>query len=411
MRRVLVVAYFFPPIGGIGSIRLARFANHLPDAGWEPTVLAPRDTPQPLDLDLEFPEQKVIRSHSIEFSGVGRAVAGGNGERPATRGRGALRDALRVAGHRYLLYPDPQIGWYPGAVIAGLRALRRQRFDVIYSSSGPMTAHLVARTLSRRAQIPWVAEFRDPWSYRLPPQFPYRRRAAALEDAIGSRATGVIAPTPTLVQYYARRWSREIALLPNGHDGRAPSARRPSHATLTHLGTYYPGGQSFRPLWAALAALHRTQPSDVPRIRFIGELPDALRDELAAFGLSHLVEVTGFLPHDEAMRRMASSSMLICSGFARGGSLSGAALPAKLFDYLASGLPILYLGHPTDDSAQLLQGQPGCYIVAPSDVSGAADALQHALEAPGPYQRHLEDSSPPARARALAETLDRAARA
>src|SRR5436305_14860881 len=75
-RRVLIVAYYFPPIGGIGSIRLARFAELLPEFGWEPTVLAPRDTPHARDPHLRFPEDKVIRSRSIELSRAGRVLPG-----------------------------------------------------------------------------------------------------------------------------------------------------------------------------------------------------------------------------------------------------------------------------------------------------------------------------------------------
>ena len=75
-RRVLIVAYYFPPIGGIGSIRLQRFASLLPAEGWEPTVLAPRDTPHPSDPHLRFPEDRVVRSRSIELSQVGRTAVG-----------------------------------------------------------------------------------------------------------------------------------------------------------------------------------------------------------------------------------------------------------------------------------------------------------------------------------------------
>jgi hypothetical protein len=89
VRRVLIVAYYFPPIGGIGSIRLARFASLLPDLGWEPTVLAPRDTPHATDPNLRFPEERVIRSRSIELSRLGRAALG------ARDGDGGSADATR----------------------------------------------------------------------------------------------------------------------------------------------------------------------------------------------------------------------------------------------------------------------------------------------------------------------------
>ena len=72
MRHVLIVSYYFPPIGGIGSIRMARFAECLPEFGWEPTIIAPADTPHAPDPYLSFPREKVVRSRSIELSQLGR---------------------------------------------------------------------------------------------------------------------------------------------------------------------------------------------------------------------------------------------------------------------------------------------------------------------------------------------------
>src|SRR3954468_21374178 len=109
MRRVLIVAYYFPPIGGIGSIRLARFAEYLPQFGWEPLVLAPRDTPHPHDARLRYPEDRVIRTHSIELSRAGRALPGGTKPEATPRAR-RLREAVRGAAYRYMYFPDAQVG-------------------------------------------------------------------------------------------------------------------------------------------------------------------------------------------------------------------------------------------------------------------------------------------------------------
>src|SRR3954451_14101276 len=135
MRRLLIVAYYFPPIGGIGSIRLLRFGENLPEFGWDVTVLAPKATPHAADPRLRYPEEHVVRSRSLELTRlkqlVPRVRANGDGNGPA-------RTAARTAGR--LLYPDPQIGWFPGAIAAGRRVVRRHSFDAILSSSFPITA-------------------------------------------------------------------------------------------------------------------------------------------------------------------------------------------------------------------------------------------------------------------------------
>ncbi len=76
MPSVLIVAYYFPPIGGIGSIRSARFAHFLPEFGWEPCVLAPRETPHARDLELDYSKDRVVRSRSFELSRLSRVVPG-----------------------------------------------------------------------------------------------------------------------------------------------------------------------------------------------------------------------------------------------------------------------------------------------------------------------------------------------
>lgn len=410
MRRVLIVAYYFPPIGGIGSIRMAGFANHLPEFGWEPTVIAPRSTPHAGDPNLDYPENRVVRSPAIELSRLGRVVRRRAGEASADgheAGR-SLHGVLRAAALRYLYYPDAQVGWYPGAALAGRWLLRRERFDLVYSSSNPITSHLIGGSLSAKARLPWVAEFRDPHSHLLPPGHPHRGRTAAKESAIASRATRVVVPTPGMASYFGERWDTPIALIPNGHDPqRIPAPTRPERPILTHIGTYYPGRQSFRALWAAIARLRQEGLPDVPRIRFVGELPDEVRAEVARAGIEDLVEATGFVPHDQAMQLMVSSSMLIASGFAGSDPLSRGVIPAKLFEYLATDLPILYVGDTEDDAGTLLEGQPGCYVVDPADVPGLHAALTSGLGTDR-HRRDVERFSRRSRTRDLAQVFDEA---
>ena len=160
-----MVCYYFPPLGGIGSVRALRFASLLPEFGWQPTVLAPSRGAYYRDPSLAFPEGQVVRTRSLELSRTGkRAFAlGGDDTVPAPLGRGTAR-RLRAFARRWVYRPDAQVGWYPFAVTAGRALLRRKSFDVVFSSSFPITAHLIARRLARDFTLPWVAEFRDVWT-------------------------------------------------------------------------------------------------------------------------------------------------------------------------------------------------------------------------------------------------------
>jgi glycosyltransferase involved in cell wall biosynthesis len=406
MRRVLIVAYYFPPIGGIGSIRMAKFAEYLPEFGWDPTVIAPSETPHPQDPYLSVREDRVIRSRSIELSRLGRAVPGASAalENRASPARSA-RQVIRRQAHRFVFYPDAQIGWYPAATRNGARALAGAGFDAILSSSNPLTAHLVARTLHRRTGVPWAAEFRDPWSDRLGDDHPYRRHAERLEQRLALEADRVIVATPTMATHLSALWDREVDLILNGHDLEASTPTSPERPTLTHLGSYYPERQDLRAVWAAIRQLHQAGNGAVPRIRFVGDLPPELRRELEQFGLSDVIEATGFLPHADAMKAMKSSSMLIASGFSGTDPLARGVIPAKVFEYLASGLPILYVGDPHDDTWRLLDGEPGCYLMQPPDVEAAAAALASGLGSPA-RARDASHHSRRARTAELAAILD-----
>jgi hypothetical protein len=318
-----------------------------------------------------------------------------------------MRATLRARGR--MLYPDPQIGWFPGAMVAGLRAFRRDRFDAIFSSSFPITAHLVARRLRRRAGLPWVAEFRDPWSEALPEGHPFRGRAAALERSIASEAVRVVMPTPSWAEHFGTKWGTKVAVVPNGYDPYPADFAPPAVTTLTHLGSFYPDRQDLAPLWEAIAQLAEKRGTSSLRIRFIGDLPPEVAGELRASGLWNLVEVTGFVTHDRAMELVSSSSLLFACGQTNGGAFARGWIPAKLFEYLGSSLPILYLGDSAGDAARLLEGQPGCFVAPRNDSALLAAALEAGVRGER-FKRDVESLSRWFGARTLGAVLDEAVR-
>ena len=405
-----MVAYYFPPIAGIGSIRAASFTRFLPQFGWEATVLAPAETPHPADRSLDVGQVPVVRTRSLEFSRPRRGPAGdpGAGDLPAPDrpvARSAPSRLLRRVAKR-VVFPDPQIGWYPGATAGGLRTLREGEFDVIFSSAFPITSHLVARTLKKRTSLPWVAEFRDPWSDD--PAFrAVSRPARRLERAIAAEADGLVMPTPTWAAHYAARWDRSVAVLPNGCDPAPTPHPAVDPGTLAHLGTYDPAKQDLHGLWEAVRRLRDAEASAVRRIKFVGELSSTARDHLAASGLGDLISETGLKVQEDALREVAASTVLFLAGSSDRDPIARGWIPAKIFEYLATDRPILYLGDPASDAAALLDGQPGCAVRDATDADAIAGALRSLLR-PGSYPRQVDGLSRRSRARELARILDAA---
>ncbi len=191
-----MIAYFFPPLGGIASLRALRFARGLPESGWEALVVAPRSGDYHYDPTLSYPEDKVVRTLSLEISRTGR------GALRKIAGKGIPEQASVLARarqfvRRWIYLPDPQVGWYPFALAAARGVVRQQRVDAIFSSSYPITAHLVARRLHRDTGLPWVADFRDLWTDWVWRGELRGRLDSRLEHALLAEATAIVTVSPT----------------------------------------------------------------------------------------------------------------------------------------------------------------------------------------------------------------------
>jgi glycosyltransferase involved in cell wall biosynthesis len=386
MRRVLMVSYYFPPLGGIGSLRALKFATYLPEFGWQPTVLAPRRGAYHRDASLRFPEEQVVRTAALELSRVGKRAVGTGGDDTQPAAVGPLLGRARDLVRRFVYRPDAQVGWYPFAVAAGRSALRERRFDAVLSSSFPITSHVVARRLHRDTGLPWVAEFRDPWTDVLNPRDPRRPRDERLERALVAEAAAVVVPSPAWAELFRRKGARVVEVIANGYDpADLPPSRPPRGFVLTHVGSLYPDRQDLSTVWPALAALRAARVVVDLRLRFVGELSSAVRRQIEAHGLADSLEVTGFLPYRDALAAMAASSALLVAGARDPLPALEGWIPAKVFEYLGTGLPVIYVGDGASDAARLLAGHARCHLVPPDDVEAARRALLAASrEAPQP---------------------------
>lgn len=397
-----MVAYYFPPLGGIGSIRAMKFATHLPEWGWRTSVLAP-DTAGLGGDDLPpLLAGSVVRARSFEIGRLANAVVG------AGHGRSELsapiRHELRRFAHRFLYYPDPQVGWYPFALRAARRIARGSRLDAIFSSSVPVTAHLIARRLHRESGVPWVAEFRDPWADVAPSPFSARRDR--LERGILREANAIVTVSEAWKDRFVEKGARRAYVITNGFDPADLPAPAPVEGfVVTHLGSFYPGWQDLQAVWNALRRMRSEEPNLAMRIRFVGEAPPSVRREIAAHGLSDVLEVTGNLPQRQALAATQASSVLIASGFHENHPLHRGVIPAKIFEYLGTGLPILYLSPPDTDAARLLSAQPACRVVAAGDTDGVREGLRD-LRGQGRVERDIGPLTRQALAGRLAEVLE-----
>lgn len=392
----LVIAGVFPPGGGGGALRLVKLLKHLPRYGWQPHVIAPRGRSgwfSDPDLLAEVAGIEVTRvglpTRQRIFEGWRRHAK--DPGRPSS-GDGLLSTTLRLgAGARDLLaVPDEHLPW---AAVAGWQAWRRlQRggYDLLVTTSYPYSCHLAGLLLRRAGATPWLADFADPWAGR-----PVRRRDRglgarldlALEERVLRAADGVSVVSPGMKKMLASRWpwaEPKIELLANAYDEEefcGPVAvREDGLFEVLFVGTFDHRVSPPQPFVEALARLAAQQPGLSLRLRFrvAGgadlETSRYIRDRLQAIGAPGLVRFEGYTTHARAVRAMRAADALFIS-VAPGAYWH---LTAKVFEYLASGTPIL-AAVPPGDCRDLLARCGGAALFDPSDHDGIAAALAAAL--------------------------------
>lgn len=385
MRRVLFLAYDFPPVASAAAERARQFVRHLTAFGWHPVVVTPRAgcswaydpaTAASLPAGLE-----VHRTATIEPGRVTRRLgrgtaAAGNG------GAGIWRATARL--REWVLVPDANAGWIPFAVAGTAR--RARRAEVVLSTNPPASAHVAGAIVARAAGLPWVADFQDPWS--LPSFEGWRGRwrpwvDTRLERAALRRADRVVATTRWLADELARRGAGErVRLVPNGYgpDEYPFGTPRPDGAfTLVHAGSFY-GPRSPEPFFAAVAAAVDAEPGmrSALRVQLLGSQDGRNRACLDAtirrLGLDEVVERVGQRPRQEALAAMRAASVLVAvtDPFEGGRGL----IPLKLYEYLGAGRPVLALTPTEGEAGRLVRAAGAGIVVDPSDVGGAAVALR-----------------------------------
>jgi glycosyltransferase involved in cell wall biosynthesis len=285
-RSVLFVAFFFPPLGGGGVQRSLKFVRYLPDHGWQPRVLAAEADYWMRDEALLAevpPGTPVLR---VAFGGRRLIAMGGRG---GIRSRAATRFLRGLS--RFFLVPDAYVGWSRRAARVAEEEITRHPCALLYTTSSPDSAHLLGRRVKRATGLPWVADFRDPWTGRLayaPPTPLHHRSHLALERSCLREADAVVVTTPeTRDDFLARHGGLDPAkfrVIANGFDEddfAAATAERTADA-----GTWIPAG-GFPVLHAGQLNLDRPLAPFLSGLRLYRER--ALRGESAG-PAGHAVE-------------------------------------------------------------------------------------------------------------------------
>jgi len=393
--RVAFFAYYYPPLGGAGSQRALSFARHLPGHGWEVTVFTPREGVYGSDPGLapsDPPDVRVVRTGSWEPAVLLRRMRGlGSGEAVDRGGMfveeaklGPVGSALRGLTRRILYFPDSSQGWIRSAVSAARREHDERPFDIVLSSSPPVSAHVAAHRFASAASLAWVCDWRDPWIAHLAPGAPTHERALRLEKQLLGTASGVVAATDGVARILeARRGGGPgVTTVRNGFEpqdffGGPP--RLTHEFTVLHAGTTYGRDQDLAGFFRALSQVALGNEGVPLRARFLGKVDPYTVDLVKRHHLEGVVKVEGFSGHADAVSAMREADLLLLLSWAVDNELGRAVCPAKTYEYLAAQRPILLLSPPGGEAARLLGGTPGVSIAGFQAEDAIARTLHEAL--------------------------------
>lgn len=413
MKRVLLVAFHFPPFKGSSGIQRAlSFCRYLPENGWDVTVLtaAPRAYAAVDDRQLaEIPQTtRVLRAFALDSA---RHLA---------------------VGGRYLRFtalPDQWITWLPDAVRKGRRLARLGEIDAIVSTYPIATAHLIGLWLKRRTKLPWIADFRDSMVDPDFPEDPVQRAAfASVERRVIRNADLAVFAAPGSRRMYEQRYpdaAGRLRVVENGYDEGSfvdvvtpvKRTRSPGEpVTLLHSGLIYPSERDPTAFFDALAALKRDGVIDGNRLRVVLRASGSVETFSALVRERNIDDIVSFpppLPYREALTEMVAADGLLVLQASNCNHL----IPAKLYECLRARRPVIGLTDPAGDTAAKLV-EAGIDTIAPlDDAASIRRLLERVLhEARAGTLRLASDAAVHAadrrsRARELARLLDEVASA
>jgi glycosyltransferase involved in cell wall biosynthesis len=371
MKKVLIITYYWPPGGGAGVQRWLKFVKYLPQFGWTPIVYTPENGEMPVDdksLMKDIPAGiNVIRRKIWEPYSLYKVFIGaGSGEKINTgflteRKKPGLSERISVWLRGNIFIPDARRFWIGPSVKFLSGYLKNEPVDAIVSTGPPHSMHMIALKLSRKFKIPWVADFRDPWTnidyYHDLMLTPYAdRKHHRLEKQVVTQATRVVVVGKTMKEEFESAHHRTVDVITNGYDTEDITSEINSASgkfIIAHVGTLV---RTRNPIafWRALSELVNENPVFKVKleIRLTGKIAIEVRNSLREFGLLPYVTFIEYLPHDRVISEQQNATVLLL--VLNNTPNSRGILTGKLFEYLAARRPVICVGPPGGDAAEII---------------------------------------------------------
>ncbi len=376
MKRVLIITYYWPPSAGSGVQRWLKFSKYLPENGWQPVVYTPsnpdfetKDTTLLNDVSehAELLQTKIWEPYGFykKFSSdsnkknINNGLLETNTSQSSVK-KGAAQIAKWIRGNVFI--PDPKVFWVKKSVRYLVSYLRENPVDAIVTTGPPHSMHLIGKGIKQHIDIPWIADFRDPWSkldllddYNISKSS--RKKYESLERGVLEASDICLTVSNNWAQMFKKLGAKNVEVITNGFDESDVSNsinEKSDRFIISHFGllNHLRNPKSF---WIALEQVceEHADIREALEIHIGGTVDGSVLEELNGFNIvSEKIIRHGYIAHTEVLKWYQKSSLLLLLTF--NSEIGKGNIPGKLFEYIAMSKPIIAFGHPEGDVANIL---------------------------------------------------------
>ena len=401
MKRVLIITYYWPPSGGSGVQRWLKMSKYLPENGWQPVIYTADGAEYPVeDLSLEkdvAPETEIIRRPIIEPYSFYKKFLGMKKEEKIKAGfinegkeKSNWKENISIWLRGNLFIPDARCWWIRPSVRFLKKYLQENPVDAIISTGPPHSMHLIAKELHRKFNIPWVADFRDPWTdidYFSELKLTKRglRKHHKLQYQVLTEANKVVTVGWDWAKGFESHGAKDVTVITNGYDFDIEELKKKSdlsqNFTMSHVGIIGATRNATK-LWEVLGELIKDENlsdfSNLLKIRLIGQVDNSVLLSIKENDLENHVEKIQYIPHEKVIAEQCSSQVLLL--FVTNSPKAKGMLPGKVFEYMASGRPIFAIGATDGDTAIILDKTKSGFVIDYEDKDGMKKAILDLFE-------------------------------
>jgi len=370
MKKVLIITYYWPPSGGPGVQRIVKFCKYLPQFGWEPTILTVKNGEYPA-MDKSFIDEishiPVESAKGFSFFALFKLLTGkkkvSSHQMSSKEGEtffSKLTRWIRI----HMIIPDGRIGWYWAAVAKGQKMIETNQFDLIFSTSPPHTVHLIGKSLAQKSGIPWVCDFRDPWTDRFYYQENPRNALISfldsqLEKSVLRKCNHLTVVSPGFQKLLDSHWpiKSKSTIIYNGFDSEdfmaiSEKIYTSNNVTIGHIGSLSKSQNPFG-LIQSIKTYNELQEVNFILIKCIGSVHPDIEETIQTHGLSGFYEKLSYMDHDKVIEKMKEFDylFLVIPDCEKNSGI----IPGKLFEYFASRSEIILIGNPDSDASRLMK--------------------------------------------------------